>query len=536
MAAVNRMAGVKERGAIELIEEALHLLRGAPAGLILTYYVGTLPFLLGALFFWTDMAHSAYAAANCAAESLGVAVLYIWMAFWHAVFAQSLGRRVNGSAPVSWTPGRIWRIGYMQAVVQASKLFVLPAAFLCLLPFGWAFAFYQNATALADAAPNLRALVSQSARQASHHGRQSWLVVSILSIFGLIVFLNLAIALFAAPHLIKSLFGIESTFTRMGVNLMNSTLFAASAGLAWAAVDPLVKAVYVVRCFYGESVTTGEDLKAALAGLRSTAAIVCLVAAISPAARAQNGSREQELNRSIDRVIHRPEYTWRMPRNAAAKSDSRFVAFTEAALQALNHGIRRVGEWMEPLIEWIRDLFREKLAPPNSGDGALQRSKMLRSLLYLLIAILVIAAGILLRYFLRRRPSRKPAAAMQALPEQDPADNQLAPDKVPEDRWIALAQDCVARGDLRGAVRALYLGSLSYLARNALVGIHPSKTNREYETELRRRARGKADVARLFSQNARVFERAWYGDHAVSAEIIESFRENLQRMKACAEN
>lgn len=37
-------------GALELLEEATHLLRRAPAGTLLAYYLGTLPFVLALLF------------------------------------------------------------------------------------------------------------------------------------------------------------------------------------------------------------------------------------------------------------------------------------------------------------------------------------------------------------------------------------------------------------------------------------------------------------------------------------------------------
>jgi len=166
----------------------------------------------------------------------------------------------------------------------------------------------------------------------------------------------------------------------------------------------------------------------------------------------------------------------------------------------------------------------------------LRRSQTLRSLLYVLIALLTIAAGILLRYFFRRkRPVEMVAATAQAVAVEELNQGQLAADKLPEDRWMALAQEWILRGDLRMAVRALYLGSLSYLAGHSLIGIRASKTNRDYEAELRRRVRDRTDVALFFSQNARAFERVWYGDHEVSAEIIENFKANLKRMKACAE-
>ncbi len=524
------MAAVKEMGAIEVVEEAFHLLRGAPMSLLLAYYVGALPFLLGVLFFWAGMAHSGFAAANCAPESLGVAVLYLWMSFWQAIFARGLRRRLLGSPPARWTAGHIWRVGYLQALVESSKLFLLPAALLALLPLAPAFAFYQNAAVLASDAPDIRTLISQSAKQAGFQSRQNWMLVPILLLFALFVFFNLAITLFLIPHLVKMLFGVESAFTRSGVHLLNSTLFATAAGLAWAAVDPLIKAVYVLRCFYGESVTTGDDLKAALANLRRAAMLVCLLAAFCATIPAQSAIPPQDLDRSIEQVIHRPEYTWRVPRDAPPQSNR----FVETLVDALERAVDQLGEWIATAIEWLRDLFREKPLPGDSR-GALRPSQKLRWLLYSLIAAFAIAAGILLLRFRRWKRTTKTAAATAA-PVADLTDDRIDAGKLPEDQWLGLAQDLIARGDLRLAVRAFYLASLSYLAHHSLVNVRAAKTNRQYETELRRRTRDKTDVARLFSENARVFERAWYGDHEVSTQIIEIFRDNLRRMKASAES
>jgi hypothetical protein len=528
------MAAVKEKAAIELVEQAFHLLRQAPVSLLLAYYVGALPYLLAVLFFWTDMAHSGFAAANCAPESLGVAVLYLWLSFWQAVFAHGLRQRLRGSPPDAWTPARIWRTGYLQALVQSSKLFLLPVALVALVPLAPAFALYQSAAVLASGAPDLRTLVSQSARQAGFQSRQNWMMVPILLLFALFVFFNLTITLFLIPHLFKMLFGVESTFTRSGVHLLNSTLFATAAGLAWAAVDPLIKTVYVLRCFYGESVTTGNDLQAAIVNLRRLATLACLLLMLSPAIHAQGAIPPKDLDRSIDQVIHRPAYTWRMPRDAAPNNASHTLVETVA--DALARALDRLGEWMANALEWLRDLFREKPRPGDPARGDLRPSQKLRWLLYALIAALALAVAILLlRYWLGKRTAKPVAARATALPVADLTDDSIEADKVPEDRWLAFAQDLIARGDLRLAVRAFYLASLSYLARRSLVIVQAAKTNRQYETELQRRTRDRADVARLFSENARVFERAWYGDHEVSAPIIETFRDNLQRMKACAE-
>ena len=253
-------------------------------------------------------------------------------------------------------------------------------AFLCLLPLASVFAFYQNAAVLADAAPGFRSLVSQSARQAGYRTRQNWTLFSILSLFSLFVFLNLVVTLYFLPHLVKMLLGMESTFSRSGANLLNSTLIATAAGLTWAALDPLVKAVYVLRCFYGESVTTGVDLKAAIANLRRAATLVCFLAVIHTALPAQTPIPPPDLDHSIEQVIHRPTYAWRMPRNAAAKDAPH--GFLDEAADAMTRELRRVAHWVGNVVEWLRDKLRDKPSPDDSTRGDLHSSKKLRWLLY----------------------------------------------------------------------------------------------------------------------------------------------------------
>ena len=109
------------------------------------------------------------------------------------------------------------------------------------------------------------------------------------------VFINLASAVFMAPHLLKSLLGIDTMFTRSGTYLVNTTFWAGTAALAFLCLDPLVKAVYALRCFYGTSITTGRDLRVALAGLRGrgVAALlaVCLFVMAPAAAMATDAAR-----------------------------------------------------------------------------------------------------------------------------------------------------------------------------------------------------------------------------------------------------
>ena len=85
-----------------------------------------------------------------------------------------------------------------------------------------------------------------------------------MTAFGFYVFLNWVVTGLMLPHLIKMLFGIESVFTRSTFSVLNTTFFAGMLGLTYLCVDPILKTVYVLRCFYGESLESGEDLRAEL--------------------------------------------------------------------------------------------------------------------------------------------------------------------------------------------------------------------------------------------------------------------------------
>ena len=126
-------------------------------------------------------------------------------------------------------------------------------------------AFYQNVTALAAAdAGELPPLVRKAARQAALWPRQNHTLLAVLLGFGFYVFLNWITVCLVVPMLVKMLLGVDTIFTRSPLSLLNTTFLAAMLGLTYLCVDPILKAAYALRCFYGESLESGEDLKAEL--------------------------------------------------------------------------------------------------------------------------------------------------------------------------------------------------------------------------------------------------------------------------------
>jgi hypothetical protein len=558
------------RSAGDLIEEAVHLLRTAPSGALAAYYLGSLPFMLGLLFFWADLSRNPLARQHVVEAALGVSALFLWMKFWQALFARRLRAHLAGETlpPLGFTRG----LGILvsQAIVQPAGLFLLPLAAIPVLPLAWMYACFQNATALAD--NDVRQLLGKSLRQSLRWPGQNHLMLLYLTLFALVVFLNCIIGSLALPWLVKTLFGIETVFSRGGLAMLNTTFFAAMVGLTYLCVDPILKTLYVLRCFYGDSVQSGADLRADLsrftpllrarAGLaaRLFLAVVFFVGAVETAAqpagnrRADSHVRENppasseradkavrapapqvsptELDRAIGEVIQQRKYTWRLPREKITETDSGkkgiLAEFFDRAGRMIRKWVRAFLEW---LGEWLRKLFWRNRS--NSSDGSGYGWMMtLQILMYVLLAAVLVAIGVL-AYRLWRNRRRVEAVAAQPLQVvPDLTEENVSADQLPEDGWMKLAQELLARGEFRLALRAYYLASLAHLAGRNLISLARFKSNRDYQRELQRRAHSFPNLLQLFDENVSVFDRVWYGTHEAGGDLVSWFAENVTRLKA----
>ena len=537
----------REKSAIEMFEEATHLLRRAPASALAAYYAGALPFVLALLFFWSDMSQSAFGYEHVAPASLALGLLFGWMVYWQGVFVQRLRAQLSGAAEDGWRSRAARRLGFVQIALQSSKFIALPAAALILVPFASVYAFYQNLMALPEEkCSGARDAASAAWKQAALWQQQNWIVLTILGMLNVVAFVNIGITILAVPYLLKTLLGIETVFTRSGLWMFNTTLLAVTAGLTYLAVNPLAKAVYLLRCFYGESLETGEDLRAELkigasGSVVARAVCVLLIAGCvtgsgQPTEQTGAALSPQELNRAIDDVIHRPEFTWRMPRAERPTEDQPnwFVRATENMIRITIDGLAwvrhqvvdRIGKWLD---DWLRRMM------PGAGGQGSPDSRRLRALLYGLLAATAIILAWLIRQVLRGRKRRtRVAAQVVAARVVDLRSEELQADAKPLDQWLELARDCMARQEFRLALRALYLAGLAQLADGSLISIHRSKSNQDYARELRRKARGKAELQNVFAENMSAFEQSWYGMHDVDQGAVERFENNLARMRACA--
>jgi hypothetical protein len=152
---------------------------------------------------------------------------------------------------------------------------------------------------------------------------------------------------------------------------------------------------------------------------------------------------------------------------------------------------------------------------------------------------LIVALSLLLIFFIWRVRKRKKhlppvvqATAVQ--PEPDLSDENLVADQFLKEGWQKLAEDLVARGDFRLAMRAFFMATLAHLAETQWIKIAKFKSNRDYWVELQRRAHDRMEMQDAFYINVTTVDRVWYGMHPVSADMLQQFRENVEIVKQAA--
>jgi hypothetical protein len=525
--------------AIALVEEAIHLLRAAPVTWWSWYLLGSTSWAAAVVSAWAHVSWFQPSPELRAWIALGLVACFFGL---KAIQAESCARLLawrEGREPERWTWRRRWRVGLAQFRLQAFGLVLVPVAALLTVPFGWVYAYYQSATVLADE-PDL---ATRSRERATDWPGENQPGLLWVSVFSLVVWVNFATCVYVLPWLANRLLGLDNLFATRGVLLLNSTFLAIVTVLAWLALDPLVKAFYVLRVFYGRARRTGADLRFDLnaslratrsGGLRASGMLLLAIAAgasLPSHARADTdrGSDQEtlarvehnrafsseELNRAIDSALRQDDFRWTLqPLPEPPGEETAVQRFFRAGFDTVESLFSRLKTWWKRFLNWI-DPFEDKL-PDSSrtsgwGGGVLT---VLKVLLYVLLAGIVILIGWLGWQMWRR--STSPAAAtvavpLAATPVPDLADERVHAAQLPTDGWLALARERMAAGEWRLALRALYLAQLAHLAAEGWLTLNRAKTNRDYETELARRAAARTELVTAFRLRRRQFDAVWYG-------------------------
>jgi len=549
---------------MDVVEDAVQLLRSAPPWIHALHLAGSGTFVLALLWFWSDMTRGVYADRRLAPGALGMAGLYALMKLAHAIHATELRAIVSGMASGPWTAPRMARLLMTQACLQPLGLLLVPLTLFpfLLVPFPWVLAWLQAVSVTGDeAAGSPGACARHALRHAMAWPGQNHGLVGILVLVATAVLLDVAVAVAAAPYLAGVLLGIETDFALGPAAYFNTTFLLALPALAYVVLDPLLKAIYVLRGFQRDARHTGADLLVRLRAARRAAGVGLGVLLLMGASWGSWGSRgswalwatppparatsvdPERLGQDLQQVLDQAEYQWRAPRELSPEEDELapgegpvrrwlrslfkdFGSFASRNLDALFSAIGRV-------LQFIFSGFKMPNLP--TGNAQVDWASGLKLLAYLLLAAAVGAiAWILLRLYGGRPRAMAASAVAAPAAVPDLASEQVSAELLPEEGWLALASEKAAQGEWRLALRAVYLGTLAHLARRELVRLAPAKSNREYLAELRRRARALPRLPEAFGSCALRFERVWYGTHDATPELLDEARADLESMRSNA--
>jgi hypothetical protein len=540
--------------ALTLLESAVFMLRRSSTALA-AYYLGSFPFVLALLFFWSDMSRNPFASWYNAPAAFGLAVLFVWMKVWHVRYCRMLWHALEGTALHPWPLRRLLSVVSRQTVLHASAMVVLPLAMITAVPLAWVYAFYQNLSVLEDMrTKTVGTIVRKAIDQAVLWPGQNHLILAVVGLFGSIVLLNLRTGMLLLPYLVKWLLGVDSVFTLSGAHLLNTTYLAILFALTYLLIDPIIKAVYVLRCFYGTARFSGADLRAVLRPfLQITLLLLLVFGGCLPSSAGQDSqplkakdervmvdqrAEVKKLDRVIESTLKQRRFAWRLPESEdpAQQPDQSWLVQTLSWIgDTLRPVYQIVGGWIKDFFGWIKKSLPDpKLSRPESAQNW---SRPIRLIFYLLgIGLICILIFSIVRWLIRRRSQTEPHIELEATPCVDIDDDSVTADELPADEWLSLADDLISEKAYRKALRALYLSILAILADQQRLVIARYKSNRDYISELSRRAHAEPELLKGFRWCVYHFERTWYGLHPVSISRIDQFKTVRERITHGVQN
>lgn len=536
-------------GALALLERAVFMLRRSNGAALAAYYLGSLPFVMALLYFWSDMSRNPFASWYTAPAAFGLAVLFVWMKVWHVRYCRMLWHALEGTAPHPWPWRRLLSVVSRQTALHASAMVVLPLAMLTAVPLAWVYAFYQNLSVLEDVhTKTLRTIVRKAIDQAVLWPGQNHLMLAVVLLFGSIVLLNLRTGMLLLPYLVKWLLGVDSVFTLSGVHLLNTTYLAILFAVAYLLIDPIIKAVYVLRCFYGTAQFGGDDLRAALRPFLQTTLLLllvfgqCLPSAANPDSQPLQAKDERvmvdqragarKLDRAIETTLQQRRFAWRLPEpeDPVQQPEQNWLAQTLSWIgDTLRPVYQTVSGWIKDFFGWIKKILPDPKL--SRSESAQNWSRPIRIIFYLIgIGLICILIFSIVRWLIRRRSKAEPHIDIDTASSIDIDDDHVTADELPADEWLSMADNLISEKAYHRALRALYLSILALLADQQRLVIARYKSNRDYISELSRRAHVEPELLKAFRWCVYHFERSWYGLHPVTLSRIDQFKNVRERI------
>jgi hypothetical protein len=552
---------VKETSGIQLVDRSMYLARSRLGQHLWIYYAGTVPCLLYFIYFFNDMSTHPVAGERLGISSGVLALLFVWMKVGHSLFGLRAYETLMETRPRKIPPVQIMSGVLWQTLLGAAGLIVLPIALIMTVPFGWCYAFFQNATAglfFGD-----KGVIGDAVFHASYGQRQNhlmlWIVcpVSLLVMcctsiavpplmrffgdgshlavlmgvsagalalitlafnpFGGILFVNFAATMFILPRLLEMFFGWETLYSMSYHTFLHPGFIMTVWALCFLCMDPIVKICYVVRMYDRNAVRSGHDL------LKRTVQIVplifCILFLLPSGMKAAPFRIDQTaLDKTISEVLQNPVYAWR--ENSAFEVPERIVKKT-GIMHRFFAGVKKTAvKILHKIARVVKKLLKNGHKPEHPKKPVVP---FLFDPRVIMIGALLIIAAVMLFMIMNRR--KKPAASGKGgekKPDQvEPALAVISPSDHPPDGWETMAGRSLAKGDARAAIRFFFLSTLSLLGERRVISLRTSRSNREHRRELNRRFPDQEELNGSFFAVITTFEYTWFGTVVPAQEMVE---------------
>jgi hypothetical protein len=569
-----RVAPVDRRGtplnALEALERGFALFQSTFAQDGWLYYIGATPFVVGFILVWVINGQIRVSDGTLLLETLLLAGTYLLRVALIARYVRGVRERAFGVlrpklAGALAQPAGIGRLLAWKITLGSAALITLPT--VAAAPWFYGAGQFADLEAQEDASER-HSLLRCLAFAGQWYGGSVLLFLMCFPLWAA-VWLNAFLLAVVVPQLLQSIFGVNTLLsTEMGIYALFRSYafwFSLFAG-AWLALDPIIKCTFVVVYQHLRSRVDGDDLRGALAslpreqqkhadvvasagsgrraiiGASATLALLLLVgsqiASARPAQAPPNASdaetandsahqaRVQKLRQSLDVESQRTVYRWHDAEHPGPPT------WFDRLLVRIGHATSR--SWAA-FWNILRKLWPRAL----TVSGGKPTSGALKDLRFwlVLIAILTIGAGAVFIWLRRRREATSVSVpvAIEPLPDLSSA---VVASEHSEDEWFALAERLEGEGELRLALRAAYLGLLAGLAQREWLTIRRDRTNREYLDEFTRRWRRRPQAAasaqtetpEKLRSSLRVFDRVWYGSHALTPAAVVAYRQGQREL------
>lgn len=546
-------------GALDLVEETISLARKIPLSYYSLYLLGAFPFFLAFIFFWDKMTTSNRASLYILPYSLLLSILFLGMKIGKSVFMQRVWFFISGSPPQKISYRDLLRVLKIQLKTQPFELllFVIlgsPILFvggstfqalglsftfwvslsICVVFGAWVYIYFQNVTLLSLVLPQSESVHKLSWKYAMKGTLQSYKISFYFFWMAFIIYWEWILVIGLVPELLRMLLGIETAFGMAFSHLKSSTTYElVGFVLTYLVLDVILKILYTLRCFYIRSLSTGEDIKASLHFLKSKTTLLFLIGFIffAPAGFAAGPSDQlaDNLDKQISETMDSSRYEWRLPPELDQNKGKNFFQ-------------KFVDDFAEKWKEFFKSIFGsdEKRNQRNHGGGAdggdgASSTGFKVSTRFLILTLTLFVAGVLIYLLIQYK--KKSSKKIEAQPSPGHLDNPvdledetILATKLTQDEWKLKAEDLYKKGELRLAMRALYLSLLSHEAQKNRLKIALFKSNLEYERELYRKAPHLPTLLSLFSVSREIFERIWYGSFKADPVVYSDFLSKYEKM------